>query len=293
MSLQIGAFRLDRVVESETPLIAPDQFFPESTPDVFADHADWLEPRYLDPGTGKLIICVQSYLLRTPRQTILVDGCVGNDKPRDVFPQWDRQSYAYLDTLAALGVHPEQVDLVMCTHLHTDHVGWNTRLVDGRWVPTFPNARYLFGRREFEIWQERANGAEPAGHIQAYLDSVLPIVEAGRATLVEDDHEIEPGIWLEPAPGHTAGHVVVNLESQGARAVISGDVIHHPVQLIRPDWCARACEDRPQSRATRLALLERLADTPTVLAPTHFPSHSTGRVVRRDDHFSYEEVAGD
>ncbi len=290
MTVRIGRFRIDRVVESEEPLVAPEIFFPESTPDVFEAHADWLEPRYVDPVSGKLIICVQSYVLRTGRHTILVDGCVGNDKPRDVFPQWDRQSYRYLETLAEVGVRPEEVDIVMCTHLHTDHVGWNTRLVDGRWVPTFPNARYLFARREVEIWQERLRTEEPVGHVQAFIDSVVPVLDAGLATLVEDDHEIEDGLWLEPAPGHTAGNVIVNLRSEGRSAVICGDVIHHPVQLVRPDWSSRACEDRVNSRRTRRALLDRCCDTDTVLAPTHFASPSMGRVVGVDDRFGYEPV---
>ena len=138
---RIGEFKLDRVVESEEPLVAPDGFFPESTPDVFAEHAEWLQPRYVDPVSGKLVICVQSYIVRTPRHTIVVDACVGNDKERAVFPQWHLQQSTYLADLAAAGVWVEEVDFVMCTHLHTDHVGWNTRLLDGRWVPTFPNAR--------------------------------------------------------------------------------------------------------------------------------------------------------
>lgn len=290
MTVTIGRFRIDRVVESEEPLVAPEIFFPESTADVFEEHAGWLEPRYRDPASGKLVICVQSYVLRTDRHTILVDGCVGNDKDRDVFPQWNRQSYRYLEDLAAIGLQPDEIDIVMCTHLHTDHVGWNTRLVDGRWVPTFPNARYLFGRREYEDRERQLAAQGPAGHGQAFADSVLPIIEAGLATLIEDDHQIEDGVWLEPAPGHTAGNMIVNLQSDGQRAVISGDVIHHPVQLVRPDWSSRACEDRPASRRTRRALLERCCDTDIVLAPTHFASPSLGRVITVGDRFGYEDV---
>ena len=287
---QIGEFRLDRVVESEEPLIAPDNFFPESTPDVFAAHAEWLQPRYVDPASGKLIICVQSYIVRTPRHTIVVDACVGNDKDRAVFPQWHQQQYSYLADLAAAGVQPEDVDFVMCTHLHTDHVGWNTRLLDGRWVPTFPNARYIFARDEYRHREEQMRQDASTGHPQAFADSVLPVMDAGQAVLVASDHQIEDGVWLEPAPGHTPGNVVVNLVSGTDRAVLSGDVIHHPVQLVKPEWSSRACEDRPMSRQTRRALIERYADTDTLIAPAHFPSPSLGYIVGHGDRFAYRDA---
>lgn len=286
----IGEFELDRVVESEEPLITPDGFFPESNPDVFAEHAAWLQPRYLDPISGKLIICVQSYIVRTPRHTIVVDACVGNDKERAVFPQWHHQQSTYLADLAAAGVHTEDVDFVMCTHLHTDHVGWNTRLLDGRWVPTFPNARYIFARDEYRHCEEQMRQDASTGHPQAFADSVLPVMAAGQAVLVDNDHEIDHGVWLEPAPGHTPGNVVVNLQSGEDHAVLSGDVIHHPIQLVRPEWSSRACEDRPQSRQTRRTFIERHADTKTLIAPAHFASPSLGYIISRNDHFGYHDA---
>jgi glyoxylase-like metal-dependent hydrolase (beta-lactamase superfamily II) len=286
----VGDFTLDRVVESEEPLIAPADFFPESTPDVFAEHADWLQPRFVDPSSGKLIICVQSYVVRTAHHTILVDACVGNDKDRSVFPQWHHQQSNYLGELAAARVHPEEVDFVMCTHLHTDHVGWNTRLVDGRWVPTFPNARYIFARTEYEQREAEMHRDASVGHPQAFADSVLPVMEAGQAELVDMDHQIEDGVWLEPAPGHTVGNVIVNLRSGRDHAVLSGDVIHHPVQLIRPEWSSRACEDRAMSRRTRRAFIERFADTDTLIAPAHFPSPSLGHIVSVGDRFGYRDA---
>ncbi|MDP7546655.1 MAG: MBL fold metallo-hydrolase [Alphaproteobacteria bacterium] len=287
---QIGDFKLERVVESEEPLIAAEGFFPESTPDVFAEHAHWLQPRYVDPVSGKLVICVQSYIVRTPRHIIVVDACVGNDKERAVFPQWHHQQSTYLADLAAAGVRPEEVDFVMCTHLHTDHVGWNTRLEDGRWVPTFPNARYIFARDEYRQAEAQMRLDASAGHPQAFADSVLPVMQAGQAVLVDHDHEIDHGVWLEPAPGHTPGNVVVNLKSGQGRAVLSGDVIHHPVQLVRPEWSSRACEDRPQSRQTRRAFIERYVDTDTLIAPAHFPSPSLGYIVAQDGHFGYRDA---
>ena len=287
---RIGEFKLDRVVESEEPLVAPDGFFPESTPDVFAEYAEWLQPRYLDPVSGKLVICVQSYIVRTPRHTIVVDACVGNDKERAVFPQWHHQQSTYLADLAAAGVWVEEVDFVMCTHLHTDHVGWNTRLLDGRWVPTFPNARYIFARDEYRHCEEQMRRDASSGHPQAFADSVLPVMEAGQAVLVDNDHEIDHGVWLEPATGHTPGNVVVNLRSGEDHAVLSGDVIHHPIQLVRPEWASRACEDRPLSRQTRCAFIERYADTNTLIAPAHFASPSLGYIVHQNDHFGYRDA---
>jgi len=287
---RIGEFKLDRVVESEEPLVAPDGFFPESTPDVFAEHAEWLQPRYVDPVSGKLVICVQSYIVRTPRHTIVVDACVGNDKERAVFPQWHHQQSTYLADLAAAGVWVEEVDFVMCTHLHTDHVGWNTRLLDGRWVPTFPNARYIFARDEYRHCEEQMRRDASSGHPQAFADSVLPVMEAGQAVLVDNDHEIDHGVWLEPATGHTPGNVVVNLRSGEDHAVLSGDVIHHPIQLVRPEWSSRACEDRPLSRQTRCAFIERYADTNTLIAPAHFASPSLGYIVHQNDHYGYRDA---
>ena len=196
----------------------------------------------------------------------------------------------YLADLAAAGVAPEAVDFVCCTHLHVDHAGWNTRLVDGRWVPTFPNAKYIFARKEYEFWESLHKEGAQARVPNVYDDSVLPVMEAGQAVLVDMDHQLDNGIWLEPAPGHTPGHILVNLKSGDEHAIFSGDVIHHPIQLLRPDWSSRACEDPELSAATRRALLERVADTATLLAPAHFASPTMGHVVGRGDAFGYDLI---
>ena len=287
---RIGEFELLRVVESEGPLLAAAEFLPGSTPETFAQHAHWLQPRHVDPATGQLILCIQSYVVRTARYTILVDACVGNDKNRAQHRiAWHMQKWPYLEEMRKAGVTPEQVDFVLCTHLHTDHVGWNTQLKDGRWVPTFPKAKYIFAKQEYAFWEARHRQLGATGQALAFADSVLPIVEAKRAVLVEMDHEIDKGVWFEPAPGHTAGNVVVNVRSGAGHAVLTGDVIHHPIQLVRPDWSSRACEDREQSHRTRRALLERYADTETLFAPAHFASPSIGQVVRSGDHFRYRD----
>ena len=284
---QIGEFALSRVVESQEPFFDAATFLPESTADIVEANLDWLAPRYIDPQSGKLIFAFQSYVVRTPRHVILVDTCVGNDKPRPARPAWHMMNTPYLATLAAAGVRPEDVDFVLCTHLHVDHAGWNTRLVDGRWVPTFPNAKYIFARREYGFWEERHESGIEGAVPNIFSDSVLPVMQAGQAVLVDSDHQIGAGIWFEPAPGHTPGNVVVNLRSGDATAVLSGDVIHHPLQLLRPEWSSRACEDQVQSAATRKALVERYCETDTLLAPAHFAAPSTGHIVRRGDAFGY------
>ena len=280
---KIGNFGLDRVVESEEPLVEPEIFFPESDPETFAAHADWLQPRHVHPATGKLILCVQSYIVRTGRHTILIDSCVGNDKDRAAHrPIWDRRQWRFLDDLQRAGLQPEDVDFVLCTHLHTDHVGWNTQLRDGRWVPTFPNAKYVFARDEYAHWEkESAQGSERIG--LTFIDSVLPVMEAGQAVLVDHDHQIEDGIWLEPTPGHSPGHVIVNVESKGERGAFIGDLMHHPIQVPHPEWSTCFCWDLEMSAASRTAFVDTHTDAGTLVLPVHFAGATAGRIHRDGD----------
>ena len=248
-------------------------------------------PRYIDPKTIEVILCIQSYVIKTSHHTILVDTCVGNHKSRPARPSWHMQNSPFIEELGSVGVHPEEVDFVLCTHLHVDHVGWNTKLLDGRWVPTFPNAKYIFSRNEFELWAARYEKGETVPVPLVYEDSVLPIVEAGQAIIVEDTHQIDDGMWLEPAPGHTPGHVMLNLKSGEETALMSGDVIHHPLQLIRPEWSSRACEDPHLSAVSRTKMLERVADTNTLLCPAHFGSPTMGHVISHaTDGFRYRLI---
>jgi glyoxylase-like metal-dependent hydrolase (beta-lactamase superfamily II) len=289
--LKLGQFEIDRVLESEGPFLEVQDFIPEAEQSVIEANRDWLMPRYIEPESNKIILAIQSYILRTPRHTILVDTCVGNHKPRPGRPMFDQLNLPYLADLAAAGVRPEEVDFVLCTHLHVDHVGWNTQLVDGRWVPTFPNAKYIFARKEYDFWRQRHLDGTQGPVPNVYDDSVLPVMEAGQAVLVGMDHQIDDGLWFEPAPGHTAGNVVLHLESMDARAVLSGDVMHHPLQLVRPEWSSRACEDPVQSAATRRALIERYADTDTLIAPAHFASPTMGHIISRGDAFGYRLIS--
>lgn len=266
---RLGEVRITRIVEIGRSSFPTASMLPDSTPDAVARHLPWLRPHFFDEEAGDIGSRIQTYVVRTPEHTVLIDTGVGNDKRRDGSPAWNLRHGTYLDDLAAAGIAPEDVDLVVITHLHVDHVGWNTRLVDGRWVPTFPRARYLIVGAEWEFWRhERDRGAEPYGVID---DSVVPIVEAGRAVLVDAEHVIDEHLTFEPWPGHTPGHAAVRLRTAGGEAVFSGDVMHRVVQVAEPQWNSRFCADAAQARASREAFVERHADTGTLVLAAHFP----------------------
>ena len=280
----LGEFRIDRVVESEGAFAPASMLMPGFDPAVLAAaQADnWLRPQFLT-ADDSLVMSFQSFVIRTGRLTVLVDGCVGNDKERPNRESWHRrQSSAYLDQLGALGLSPADIDVVLCTHLHADHVGWNTVLKDGRWVPTFPRARYLFSRTEYDFWERAhrealAAGGPPTNH-GSFADSVLPVMEAGRAELVGDGHEVCAGLRIDAAPGHTPGNSVIAVNSGGKRALLTGDVIHTPVQVAVTQWSSRFCEDAAQSAECREGLLRHACDSGTLLFASHFPSPTAGVV---------------
>ena len=276
----IGDMTVSRIVEYEGPIFPPGFLFPDADDETLHKNADWLRPAFIDLDSGNLIMSFHSYVVRTPRHTILVDTCLGNHKHRPQRDFWHMRDGPYLADLATMGIAPEDVDFVMCTHLHVDHVGWNTRLIDGRWVPTFPNARYLFGRRELEHWQSVA-AADPDAPVNhgSYQDSVLPVVEAGQAVLVDDGHTLDDGIWVEDAPVHTPGNAMIRLKSAQGNAVLTGDTIQHPLQLARPDWSSAFCDDPALSRESRTRLIEGAADTDTLVLTGHFPDPVAGRIV--------------
>ncbi len=276
--VRIGNIEVTRV-EEMIWLINPRHLFPQLD---FADlerHREWLVPNFCTEDLT-LKLSMHMFVVRTPEHTIIVDTCIGDDRKRAV-EVWNMKKSDFLQRLAAAGVDPAKVDYVFCTHMHVDHVGWNTRLENGRWVPTFPNARYLFHRREWEHWKvtEDENAAE------VVRDSLLPIEAAGLTDLVEDGYAIEEGIVLEPTPGHTPGHCCVHLSSNGAEAVITGDMIHHPSQIVEPHWWSRACWDREMAVRTRRDFLEKYADTPTLILGTHFAPPTALHIVRRGEAF--------
>jgi glyoxylase-like metal-dependent hydrolase (beta-lactamase superfamily II) len=280
--LNFDAITVERLVEAEGPSFYPGFIFPEHDPAALAAEREWLEPHFFDPASGRFIMSLHTYIIRTAHHTILVDTCVGNDKERPSTKPWHRMHTPWLENLSAMGVAPEAVDFVLCTHLHVDHVGWNTKLENGRWVPTFPNAKYLFNATEYAHWEKEsraeAAGASGAGD-DCFADSVLPVVEAGRALFVDGEHAIDEHLQLEPSPGHTPGHVCLNLSAGGRRAVFSGDLMHHPVQIAYPEWNSRFCVDPARSRATRQGFVERHADTDTLILAAHFAAPVAGRIV--------------
>lgn len=282
---QLGGISIDRVIESNSPDFDPYEFFRETSEADWAPHLEWLQPRAMDPVSGNLIFPMQSYVVRTAHHTILVDACVGNHKDRPGRDNWHQTTGTqYMDGLAAVGLTPEDIDYVMCTHMHTDHVGWNTKLLDGRWVPTFPNAKYVFSQKEYDYWED-LNTRTPLPHL---IDSVLPIVEAGRAMMVTNDFALDDEVWLEPTPGHTPDHLSIRLSSNGADAVMSGDLMHCPVQCRHPEWTARPDYNPDQATETRRAFMATYCETDVLVCTAHFPLPSAGRFIRHGDVFDFE-----
>lgn len=261
--IRLGEVAVATVVEFNRSAFPTASMLPESTPEAIARHLHWLKPDFFDETVGDLGSRIQTYVVRTPGRTVLIDTCVGNDKPREGWPAWHFRRSAYLDDLRRAGVVPEQVDLVISTHLHADHVGWNTRLVDGRWVPTFPNAAYLIAGEEWEYWRWERD--------ECIKDSVMPVVETGLVHLVGSDHVIDRWLCLEPMPGHTPGHVCVRLRTSAGEAVFSGDLMHRTVQVAEPQWSSRFCYDPKRAALTRREFVERQADTGVLVLAAHFP----------------------
>lgn len=285
LSFAVGDLRIDRIIEQELPGFDPFQFLPTLTPELLEQNRHWLEPLSLDPATGLFIFPMQSYVIRTGRHTILVDTCVGNHKDRPTRPAWHQKTdTTYMDALARAGLSVEDIDYVMCTHLHPDHVGWNTRLLDGRWVPTFPNAKYLFSKKELAHWTAR-NAEAPVPYM---VDSVLPVVAAGQVVEVASDHAFDDTLHLEPTPGHTPDHFAVHLTSNGAEAVMIGDMIHSLLQCRHPDLIAAPDVDPEQAKATRIAVMDKYCETDTLICSTHFRSPSIGHFVRWGEAFDFQ-----
>ncbi len=267
----IGSATVTRIEEQVGPVGLPvDKFLVGFDRQAFERHLDWMVPDHFAPASDRMISSMHSWLVRTARHTILVDGCCGNHKDRPWMPRFHQLNTRYLENLRATGVAPEEIDIVLCTHLHADHVGWNTRLENGRWVPTFPRAKYLFSDREDERWNPARNPAIPADRRILYEDSVLPVIEAGLATRIAGAHAIDDSLLIEPSPGHTPGHVVLKLKSNGQHALFCGDVVHHAIQVYYPAWNSAFCEDPDQARRTRRGVLEHCAAKRAMLFPTHF-----------------------
>ncbi len=268
---RIGDVSVTRVVELTSASIG-NYILPQASAERIAA-VPWLGP--FVNGDGRLVMSFHSLVIESSGQTIVVDTCIGNDKVRG-YPRWNRLQSRFMDDFADAGFDPARVDTVLCTHMHVDHVGWNTRLVDGCWQPTFGAARYLYAEDEWEHWRR-----EPADDTGPVIeDSVQPIFDAGLADLVAGDAAVNEEVRLEPTPGHTPGHVSVHIESKGEEAVITGDMVHHPCQIAHPHWSTTADADQAWAAATRQAFLERYADRPVLIIGTHFAGPTAGRLVR-------------
>lgn len=278
--ITFGHIRIDRIVELEGLGYEPTFFFPDAVMGGFDVEMEWLTPHFWSVEANTYIRSIQCYLVRTGHHTILVDACVGNEKERPSTPAWDGLKSTWLDQFLALGVTPEDIDFVLCTHLHADHIGWNTRLKNGRWVPTFPNARYVMHKDEYAFWEAGGDNLEgPGSADKSFEDSVLPVMSAGQVQLVDTDYAIDDALTLLPTPGHSPGHMCIDVSAGDGHAVISGDVIHHPIQVAQPAWNSRFCLDAKESRATRKKFVDDYADRDTLILAAHFPTPTAGRIV--------------
>lgn len=270
------------------------KFFPLATEGDLAANVSWMAPGHYDSATGRILLSMHSWLLDTGEHKILIDGCVGNGKDRPGRPDWCGLETPFLDRLATAGATPEEVNYVLCTHLHADHIGWNTRLVGDRWIPTFPNAKYVFSRREHTFWEAKlaADANAPGPHLIAYQDSVLPVIEAGQAMIVDDHAELADCLMLEPAPGHTPGHVAIWIKSGDERAVLTGDILHHPIQVKYPVWSCFGCVDPLQSAETRKQVLRATCEHRALLLPGHFMLPHAGYVDENSSGFSLRFADG-
>lgn len=239
---------------------------------------EWLTPHFADEQ-GNLKAQVQSFPIKSEGKNILIDTCSGNDKTRTDISEWSDLQTDFIENLVQAGVTPEKIDIVACTHLHCDHVGWNTKLENGKWIPTFPNAMYLFVKQEYEYWLQKP-AKEIADDKAAFDDSVTPIVNTGLVQLVVTNHHLDRNVRFLPTPGHTPAHVSVLIESRGKRALISGDVLHHPCQIAHLDWNTDADTFPEKAMETRKKVLQKIGDTDTLLIGSHFANPVAGKIIQ-------------
>jgi glyoxylase-like metal-dependent hydrolase (beta-lactamase superfamily II) len=283
-NIEIGTITVKPVVEDPRALFDPETFFPDLTRDIVDAQRGWMEPNFYDSATEKFVLSVQGFVFEAGGRTILVDTCVGNHKQGRNNPAWNGGNWPWLENLQIAGYAPEEIDVVLCTHLHVDHAGWHSRLQNGAWVPTFPNAEYLTARDEMAALEyKRVHGSPQYAHL--YEDSILPVIKSGQSVLVDSTHKVVDGIQLEPSPGHTPGHVSIRIKSGDAEAVAIGDMIHHPIQALHPHFNSRVCEDAELARRTRREFLQYSAGKDITVLPGHFMA---GHVIEEGDAFRFD-----
>jgi glyoxylase-like metal-dependent hydrolase (beta-lactamase superfamily II) len=278
MHWNVGKVKITKIVELETT--GSTRFILPLATNEEIRKLPWLIPHFANEE-GRLKMSIHSLVVETPSRRIVVDTGLGNDKEGRKVPTWNNRKDAFLETMTSAGFPPDSIDTVLCTHLHVDHVGWNTKLAGGKWVPTFGNARYVFGKTEYEYWRDYRD--EP-DKVAVFDDSVKPIVDAGKADLVAGDARLADEITLIPTPGHSPGHMSIHIKSDGEEGLLTGDVAHHPCQMAHPDWSSTADSDPVQSTVTRRELFSRFADTPTLVIGGHF---NAGHIRRDGDAFKF------
>jgi glyoxylase-like metal-dependent hydrolase (beta-lactamase superfamily II) len=280
--VSLGEFAIHRISKFERAIGPALDIFPRLNPDTLSANRAWMIRSNSMDDNDNLIMSVQGYVVRTPDHTVLIDSCIGNNKSRPSNHLYHMKvDDVFMRSLDSAGYRPDEIDLVICTHFHADHVGWNTSLTDGRWVPTFPNARYIFSKIEYDYWNELNRNAS----VTAFSDSIIPIVEAGIAEFVDGEAKITDYIRILPTPGHTPGHVSVAIGRDKDDFVFCGDVMHSPIQALHPDLSSKWAVNPSQSAATRRRLLEHYCGSPTFLLPSHFSASSFGTVSSKGDGF--------
>lgn len=276
---QFGDVTVEKVIDMIDPFEAA-RAYPGADLSPAEDYHAWLAPHFYDYDLQAIILSFHSYVIRTPYHTVLVDTCIGNHKTfGGTLEKWRDRRGPFLDNLAAAGVTPEQVDYVMCTHLHADHVGWNTQMKDGRWVPTFPRAKYVFSKNDLDASMERAKNTETAYIAPSFQESVLPVIEANQAQIVDTDFALDDALTILPTHGHTPGHYCVEVNAGGRAGIFTGDCLHNAIGVAHPEWSTTFCEDKERSNATRMALVDRLTDRDVTLLPAHFAGPTAGRII--------------
>jgi glyoxylase-like metal-dependent hydrolase (beta-lactamase superfamily II) len=290
--LVFGDVTVDRVEEMHGPIMPPSVFFPSVPPETFASERDLLVPDHMDADAEWITVAIQTWVLRSGGKTILIDTGVGNDKPRPSVEVWDQNSHDDLGALAAAGVTPDDVDIVVNTHLHVDHVGWNTRWVNEQWVPTFKNATYLMPEADVAFWNPDTND-HVAGSVNenVFEDSVRPVLEAGQVRTWSDHFRIDDALELQGVPGHTPGSSVVLLQSRDARALFAGDLVHNPIQVPHPEHNSCFCVDPEMAVRSRRTMLDWASDNRATVLPAHFSGHGAFEAARDGDRYAIRSWA--
>lgn len=271
-----GDITVTRVIDTQGPFSAA-RAFPGAPLEEMDKAADWLVPHFYDPAGKNILFNYQSYVVKTPRRTVVMEFGYGNDKKRPN-PLMNMRKGPYLDNLAAAGVKLDEVDFVLASHFHTDHVGWASRLVDGKWVPTFPKARYLFNKAELDGMTGGGLGPDPSTKV-AFEDSIKPVLDAGRADFIEGGFDIDAGVEVVVNPGHTQGHQSLTLESKGKRAILCGDILHNPIEIRFPEWEVLFDRDKEAGKAVRRKFCDQYADTDVTIFAAHFGGPTAGKIV--------------